>query len=208
METFLTLASILGVLAIGVVSPGPSFLLVSRTAVAHSRRAAIACALGMGGGATVLSIVALVGLHAILQRVPVAYTVLKLAGGVYLLHLAYKVWRGADTAIQFAEQHEQRSAGIFRHFALGAATMMSNPKAAVQYGVIFSAMLPSAPSVGLMLAIPPCVLMLELTWYLIVAFALSAQRPRNTHLRGKAAIDRIAGAILGVLGIRLLIASK
>jgi threonine/homoserine/homoserine lactone efflux protein len=208
METILTLAGILAVLAIGVISPGPSFLLVSRTAVAHSRRAAIACALGMGAGATVLSIIALVGLHAILQRVPIAYTALKLVGGTYLLYLAYKVWRGADTAIQFAERQERTTAGLLRYFGLGAATMISNPKAAVQYGVIFAAMLPSAPSLGLTLAIPPGVFVLEVTWYLIVACALSAKGPRNTYLRGKATIDRLAGAILGMLGIRLLIASK
>lgn len=208
MEIILTLASILAVLAIGVISPGPSFLLVSRTAVAHSRSAAIACALGMGAGATVLSVIALVGLHAILHRVPLAYMAIKLVGGIYLLYLAYKVWRGADTVIQLAECQEQTTVGLLRHFGLGVATMMSNPKPAVQYGVIFAAMLPSSPSLVLVLAVPPCVFVLEVTWYLIVACALSTARLRGAYLQGKATIDRFAGAILGLLGIRLLIASK
>ncbi len=41
METTLALIPILTVLAIGIISPGPSFILVARTAVAVSRVAAI-----------------------------------------------------------------------------------------------------------------------------------------------------------------------
>jgi threonine/homoserine/homoserine lactone efflux protein len=208
METATALAGILAVLALGVISPGPSFLLVARTAVARSRRAAVASAFGMASGATVLSMVALLGLHAVLQRVPVAYMILRLAGGIYLLYLAWKVWSGAKMPIRINGSDEVSGAGFLRHFAIGVGTMVSNPKAAVQYGVIFAAMLPASPSPALTLAIPPGVFLLELTWYLVVAFALSATHPRNTYLRAKAGIDRATGTVLGLLGIRLLISSK
>lgn len=41
MSAYLVLFSILGALAVGVVSPGPSFVLVARTAIAGSRRAGV-----------------------------------------------------------------------------------------------------------------------------------------------------------------------
>jgi len=44
MEIAGSLASILAVLIVGVMSPGPSFLLVAQTAVGQSRRAAMASA--------------------------------------------------------------------------------------------------------------------------------------------------------------------
>jgi len=84
METTLTLIQILAVLAIGVISPGPSFILVARTAVAVSRAAAMSAAFGMATGATLLGIAALLGLNALLHQIPSAYLTLKVVGGIYL----------------------------------------------------------------------------------------------------------------------------
>lgn len=58
MDALTTLASILAVLFIGVISPGPSFVLVAHKAIGNSRAAGVASALGMAAGACVLCIVA------------------------------------------------------------------------------------------------------------------------------------------------------
>lgn len=208
METALTLVPILAVLAIGVISPGPSFILVARTAVAISRAAAVCSAFGMAAGATALSVAALLGLHTVLRQIPAAYLGLKVVGGIYLLYLAYKTWRGASMPICLAEDSGPTASNLPRHFWLAAATMLSNPKAAVQYGVIFAAMLPQSPSPALTAVLPLSVFTLEATWYLFVAFSLSAPKPRGTYLKAKATIDRTAGAVLGFLGIRVLLSSK
>jgi hypothetical protein len=50
MEVWMLLGAIFGAILIGAMSPGPSFVLVARTAVAVSRPAGIATALGMGLG--------------------------------------------------------------------------------------------------------------------------------------------------------------
>lgn len=207
METFTTLASILAVLFIGVISPGPSFVLVARTAIGSSRQAGVASALGMAAGACLLSVVALLGLHALLQQVPWAYWGLKLVGGVYLLYLGFKIWQGAKTPLVLADTGPLTRAGGLRHFLVGAGTMVSNPKAAVVYGVIFAALLPHTPSLALSLALPPSVLVLEGSWYVLVALALSSARPRQTYLRAKTTIDRMTGAVLGLLGVKLLLSS-
>lgn len=208
METTLALIPILAVLAIGVISPGPSFILVARTAVAESRTAAVSAAFGMATGAVVLAIAALLGLNALLHQVPFAYLALKVIGGVYLLYLAYKTWRGASTPISIVGNTAPSPKSLLRHFWLATATMLSNPKAAVQYGGIFAAMLPPSPSLPLTVALPVGVFSLEVAWYLIVAFALSASKPQDAYIRAKFAMDRTVGVILGLLGIKLLLSSK
>lgn len=204
MHTLLSLIGILAVLAIGVVSPGPSFVMVARTAVAVSRRAAIASAFGMASGAAVLCIAALLGLHALLSQIPELYLALKLGGGGYLLYLALK----AAAPLVPPEAASSSQPGRRRHFALAAGTMLSNPKAAVQYGVIFAAMLPQSPSLALTLLLPPAVFLLEVSWYLFVAFGLSSTRPRDAYLKAKAAIDRTVGVVLACLGVRLLLSTR
>jgi threonine/homoserine/homoserine lactone efflux protein len=208
METTLALIPILAVLAIGIISPGPSFILVARTAVAVSRVAAISAAFGMATGAVLLAVAALLGLNALLHQIPSAYLALKVIGGIYLIYLAYKTWRGANTPISIGGNADASPKSLLRHFWLAAATMLSNPKAAVQYGVIFAAMLPPSPSLPLTVALPVGVFTLEASWYLVVAFALSAAKPRDAYVRTKFAIDRTVGVVLGGLGIKLLLSSK
>lgn len=208
MDTLLTLLPILGVLVVGVISPGPSFILVARTAVAISRLAALASAVGMAAGAALLATAALLGLHALLQQIPSAFTALKVVGGLYLLYLALQTWRGAGRPVPVDDQTNPDAGGLWRHFALAIGTMVSNPKAAVQYGVLFSAMLPASPTRAVTIALPIAVFALEATWYTIVALALSAPGTRNAYLRRKLVIDRVAGILLAVIGVRLILMAR
>ncbi len=208
METALVILPILGVLVIGIISPGPSFILVARTAVANSRIAAFASALGMAAGAFVLASAALLGLHVIFQQIPGAYLFLKILGGLYLIYLAVRTWRAADSEILVSSRNDSDDANVARHFFAAILTMLTNPKAALQYGVIFSAMLPHEITPAIALSLPVCVFALELSWYAIVAYALSAPRTRDAYLRTKCVADRIAGALLGALGAKLLVASR
>jgi threonine/homoserine/homoserine lactone efflux protein len=66
MQEFVALAGIIGALAVGVVSPGPSFVMVARLAVATSRASGLGAAVGMGMGGVVFAVTALFGLQAIL----------------------------------------------------------------------------------------------------------------------------------------------
>ncbi|WP_276605443.1 LysE family transporter [Vibrio sp. H11] len=55
------------------MSPGPSFIFVARRAISLSRRHGIFTTLGMGTGALVLSVAALLGLQTIFSLIPVSY---------------------------------------------------------------------------------------------------------------------------------------
>ena len=94
MEMLIALGAIFGAILIGAISPGPSFVLVARTAIAVSRSAGMATALGMGLGGLMFAGAALLGLHVVLTAVPWAYLGLKVGGGAYLIFLAIRLWRG------------------------------------------------------------------------------------------------------------------
>lgn len=205
METLIPFLSILGALALGAISPGPSFVFVARTSLALSRRDGTAAALGMGAGGVIFAGLALFGLQAVLARVAWVYAALRLAGGLYLLYLAFRLWRGAAEPIVVPSGAERRAPGSLRSFWLGLATQLSNPKAAIVYGSIFAALLPLAPPAWIFVALPPAVMLIEIGWYTIVAVTFSSERPRAAYLRGKRWIDRAAGAVMGALGLRLVI---
>ena len=103
MEISLSVLGIAGAIALGAISPGPSFVLVARTAVASSRADGLAAALGMGAGGVLFAGAALLGLHVVLNAVPGLYLGLRLLGGAYLILLGCMIWRGARKPLRLAE---------------------------------------------------------------------------------------------------------
>jgi threonine/homoserine/homoserine lactone efflux protein len=207
MDTALSLLGIAGAMAVGAMSPGPSFVMVARTAVA-SRGDGLAAALGMGAGGLVFAIAALAGLQAAFLAVPGLYIAIKGFGGAYLIYLGFRIWRGARQPLAMAQDtadasHRQQGRGG-RTFLLGLATQVSNPKTAVVYASIFAAFLPREVPLVLALAVPVVIFCIETGWYAIVAVALSSAAPRSAYLRYKAWIDRVAGGVMGLLGLRLV----
>jgi len=204
VEAIVALAGILGALLVGAVSPGPSFVLVARTAIAASRRDGLAAALGMGVGGVIFGGLALAGLHVVLAQVGWLRLSLKLLGGLYLLYLGIGLWRGASDPVVVPTTAARHATGLGRSFSLALATQLSNPKTAVVYGGIFAALLPAERPAWLSAALPVLILVVETTWYAAVAVAFSSDRPRAAYLRSKTWIDRTAGAVMGGLGLRLI----
>lgn len=204
MSDLLALAGITGALAVGVVSPGPSFVLIARTAVGSSRAEAVSAALGMGIGGVVFAVAALVGLQGLLRTVPSLYLALKLAGGLYLIWLGARIWRGAAQPLAAtAASRRARPRSLARALVVGLGTQVSNPKTAIVYASVFAAFLPAAATLEFGAAIVVLVFVIESGWYALVALALSADGPRATYLRCKAGADRLAGGVMVALGLKL-----
>jgi threonine/homoserine/homoserine lactone efflux protein len=132
------------------------------------------------------------------------YLTVRVVGGLYLLYLAYLLWRGATTPIVVAENGADLPRRPAHSFGLSVATQLSNPKAAIIYGSIFAAFLVATPPLWVFFVLPVVIFMIEAGWYTIVALLFSASRPRAAYLRSKAWVDRAAGAVMGALGIKLI----
>ncbi|MDR3418985.1 MAG: LysE family transporter [Nevskia sp.] len=203
----LPLFAILGALLIGAISPGPSFVYIVRTSVAQSRQDGLGGALGMGVGAFIYGVLALAGLHTLMSEAGWLYTGLKLAGGLYLIYLAVKIFRGAKEPVAVGEA--AGGAGqVRRSFWRGLATQLSNPKIVAVFGAVFAALLPQHPPLWLDLAVPPLIFVQETAWYSVVALAFSSPHPRRVYLRAKRWIDRAAGLVIGALGVRLVLEAR
>lgn len=198
------LLGIAGAMIVGAMSPGPSFVMVARTAVSSSRGDGLAAALGMGAGGVVFAIAALVGLQAAFLAVPALYLAVKLLGGAYLVYLGIRIWRGAREPLSAVQDERVGAGNAWRAFLLGMGTQVSNPKTAVVYASIFAAFLPREVPLALALAVPAVIFCIETGWYAVVALALSSAAPRSAYLRYKAWIDRAAGGVMVLLGLKLL----
>lgn len=203
MDIIIPYLGILGVLSLGIMSPGPSFVLVARTSVAVSRRNGLTTAIGMGLGSAVFASLTLLGLQAVLLSVPPLYMLLKVLGGIYLIYLAIVIWRNSRQSVEL-KSASKNSADLYNSFKLGLITQLSNPKTAIFYGSIFAALLPpNLPDITLLILVST-IFFLEAGWYSLVAFVLSSKTPRQIYLNLKQVLDRLASGVIGVLGLKLI----
>jgi threonine/homoserine/homoserine lactone efflux protein len=204
MTTSTALLALLFALLLGSMSPGPSFVLVARTSIGLSRADGLATAVAMGLGGVFFSGIALAGLYTLLSAVGWLYAGLKIAGGLYLVYLASKMWRGATIPLVVEDGQIAQAGNVRKSFWTGLTTQLSNPKTAVAYGSIFAALLPQHPPLWCYFALPPMIFTIEAGWYTIVAFCFSSRRPREVYLRMKKWIDRVAATAIAALGLRLI----
>jgi len=207
MSAFTAVAAILAALLMGAMSPGPSFVLVARNAIGLSRADGLATALGMGVGGVFFSGIALAGLYTLLSAVEWLYVSLKIAGGLYLIYIALKIWRGASRPLVVDDGRDAQNHNPRKSFWIGLSTQLSNPKTAIWYGSIFAALLPQHPPLWCYFVLPPLLFGIEAGWYTVVALGFSSRRPREVYLRAKKWVDRIAATAVAALGLRLIFAA-
>lgn len=186
------------------ISPGPSVLMAARIGVTEGFRTGTAVAVGIGIGGVFWACAALFGLALLFEYAPMLLTVMKLAGGAFLLFMAYKLWKSADEPlVQSCETSAPRS--LRSAFLLGLVTQVSNPKPAILFAAIFIGTVPASAGFGTYAALLTMVFFNETLWNTLVSRIFSMQKTRATYLNLKGWIDRAFGGLLGLLGIKIAV---
>src|SRR5215210_4249563 len=108
------------------ITPGPDMSLFLAKTVSGGRKAGIAAMLGAQAGCCVHTMLAALGLSALLAASTTAFLVLKVVGGLYLLWLAVDAIRHGS-ALNVAGE-VRREASLWRTFLLGVGVNLTNPK--------------------------------------------------------------------------------
>ncbi len=205
MDNFAVLMAVSAAILLGAMSPGPSFVVIARTAIASSRGHGVLAALGMGIGGATFAVAALLGLQVLLTVVPPLHKALQIAGAGYLLFIAFKLWKAAPTPFRDRGSRPDRKNGSLQAFVLGLGTQISNPKTALVYASIFSAAFTTEPSGAISATLVSVIFAIEFGWYALVAMAFSTGKARQTYGSWKAWIDRLAAGAMGALGVKILV---
>jgi threonine/homoserine/homoserine lactone efflux protein len=187
------------------LAPGPDMTYVAARSLGQGRRAGLISALGISAGCLVHIAAASAGVAVLLRAWPRAYTVIRLAGAAYLLYLGISLcWRaGRGDGLRPVSRATDRE--IFRQ---GAITNMLNPKVAM----FFLAFLPQfvdpargpaglqTLALGLLFNVSGTLVNAAVAW-----LAGSARRLLDSR-GGRAWFQRVSGAVLSALGLRLALA--
>lgn len=197
-----------GIHLVAVVSPGPNFLVISRTALAHSQGAAMWVTAGVTTGAFFIIGSGFLGASAVFTRSERLYDGVRLAGAAYLAYLGFKaLWglRRSRSPVSGEDPVDGPSPGAVAAFRLGLLTIASNAKAFVYFMVFFTTIvppdLPLAARVTLVVVMPA----ITFTWYSFIAWAFSGHLVRGWYGRLRTPVELLFGVVLVVIGIEVAI---
>jgi threonine/homoserine/homoserine lactone efflux protein len=189
--------------------PGPDTAYIIGRSIAQGRRAGIASAFGISLGSVCHTIAAALGLSAFLAASALAFTAVKLIGGVYLIYLGVRMILSRARELHVPSHFRSReTTAAFRQ---GIITNLLNPKVAL----FFLAFLPQFIDPASPMKIPAFIA-LGLTfvttgtiWCLILAWFASAFSERLRGSRTVANIlNRTVGSLFVFLGLRLATSSR
>jgi threonine/homoserine/homoserine lactone efflux protein len=198
----------LGFLAAAVlitVAPGPDNLMVLGFGMSRGRAAGIAFGLGCGFGCLSHTLLAALGVSALIAASPLAFLALRVGGGLYLVWLGCKAWQSRGQARAAAV----RGGGepLPRLFVKGLLANAVNPKVVL----FFLSFLPQfvvaeRGSVGWQTAQLGFVFTAQAAFLfgLLGYFSGSAGLWLQRHARAGAWLDRLAGTIFVALGVRMI----
>ncbi|MGS0477948.1 LysE family translocator [Bacillus mycoides] len=190
-----------------IIMPGPGFALVTKNTVSHGRNGGIRTVLGTVSGMMIHTIMATLGLSAILMKFAMLFTLIKYAGAFYLIYLAVKSIKSAFSKKEDmlgSVEMNSKDIGTIKSFRQGFTTAILNPKTAVFFLSFLTQFIVSNQShLFQFLLLGLTFTTLTAIWYLLY---ISLIRQLRTFLRKEKVnrtIEGITGTVLLAFGVRL-----
>ena len=205
MSIFWSLLTLAGVHLLAVASPGPAFVSIVQTSTCNPRRITILHVLGLGAAIFIWATAAVFGMEALLTRVAWLYRVLEIGGGLYLMYIGIQSFRHARKPLATpAKDAFPAHLTPLQAFRRGFTTNFANPKVMVFFASIFSVILKPGAPLWVRFAAITIVFLNETLWDGGLGLLLSTAHAQRVYTRAKTAIDRTAGAVMSLFGLRLI----
>ena len=193
-----------------VLTPGQDTFFILGRSIASGRSAGIAAALGITVGSIGHTLLAALGLSALLATSPYAFTVVKFAGAAYLFYIGVRALLSRSNGLS-GEDANAGDDGRWSAFRQGIVTNLLNPKVAL----FFLALMPqfiSADSnykVAAFIVLGLSFMTLGLAWCLVLAVGAASLRGLFLRRPSMASIlNKVAGSMFIALGLRLATARQ
>ncbi|MEO1491167.1 MAG: LysE family translocator [Pseudomonadota bacterium] len=188
---------------IAAASPGPATLAVAATSMAQGRAAGLLLGIGLSVGLIFWGTLTAAGLGALIVAWAPALLVLKIAGGLYLLYLA---WISARSALRTEplDDMTQRTVKARNLVWRGIALNLMNPKAVLAWAAVIAVGLPSTEASGYLVTVVALCAVLSVVIYGTYAVLFSVGPVRMAYARGRRICEALFALGFAAAGLRLM----
>lgn len=190
------------------LAPGADTMYILGRSIAQGKKAGIVSALGIVTGVFIHTILVAFGLSLIVARSPLAFSIVKYAGAIYLACLGFKMLIKKSDAML---DPNQKPAALGKLYASGILTNVLNPKVALFFIVFLPQFVrpenASSPLpfilLGIIFVIPGTI------WCLMLAvFSAMLSKKISQSNRITLWLSRVTGGLFIALGLKLALLSK
>ena len=196
--------SLVAICILGALSPGPSLALVIKNTLNGGAKQGYATAISHGLGVALYAAITATGISVLIVKSPILFDVIKYSGAAFLLYLGVKSLMSKKSNIQLPTENDNRAANI-NGWRDGFLIAFLNPKLAIFFLALFSQFVDENAGWQQKVIMTSTVGVIDMTWYVIIAFAISRgpiidKLKANSHI-----VDRITGCFLIVLAARVVL---
>ncbi len=187
---------------VAMASPGPATLTIAGTSMASGRVHGFALAAGVTTGSVMWSTAAAFGLGAIMVANAWVFQVLRYIGAAYLLFLAVKSAKSALTQHSGLIPSPLKTT-IGNSYAKGLALHLTNPKAVLFFGALYSVGIPAGSSPKVLLSIIFALGLLAATIFFGYAFLFSSESLANYYIRSRRWFESVFAFAFGAAALKI-----
>lgn len=200
---FLTIATIH---FLAVVSPGPDFAMITRNSLVYSRRAGVYTSIGLALGIATHVTYCLLGIAVLISQSILLFNVVKYVGAAYLIYVGIRSLRAKPEAAQsqvVAEKEEEKTLSRWAAVRIGYLTNVLNPKATLLFLAIFTQVIDPATPKYFQAIYGAEMVVATFVWFAVVSIFFSNSLIKVRIMKVKHHIERVTGAVLIALGIKV-----
>ena len=189
-----------------MVSPGPDMVLVLRNTFVSGRRAGLQTSIGILSGNLVHITYCVLGIGLLISQSITAFSALKYAGAAYLIYLGIMSFRSGAKTLDTSDIDGRRPNRTW--FVQGFVNNLLNPKGTLFYLGVFTIVITPETSASAMLLLILSMMLVSASFWLFFVYTLDRPTIREFIERSQQSVNRIFGALLLVLGIRVASMSR
>lgn len=187
-----------------IASPGPATLAIAGASMQQGRLYGLSLACGVLSGSLFWSFSAAFGLGAIMYANAWLFDLVRYAGAGYLLYLAYKSTRSAFSGKDLSLRGLATSS-LLANYRKGLAIHLTNPKAILFFGSLYSIGLPQGVDTSALLSVIAAVALESATVFLGYAWLFSSPSVRAFYVKSRRAMDAAFALVFGAAGLKILL---
>jgi threonine/homoserine/homoserine lactone efflux protein len=194
-----------------IVTPGPDTATTIRNALRHGRRGALLTPLGTGSAILIHATLAALGLSSLLHTAAGLYTGIKLCGAAYLIFLGIQAFRSARHMEQTPDRlmkgaKRLPTMGGDAAYWQGFLSAILNPKLVVFFATFLPQFIQAGrPILPQMLLLGALFDSMVVVWLMGYGLFVTRMRAVFTSPAIRRRMERLTGAVLIVLGARLVL---
>lgn len=191
---------------LAAASPGPDFVLVSQQTLTHGKRTGLLISIGITLGLSIHILYSALGLATVIANSTALLWAIKLLGGCYLIYLGIQGLRskvGKDTSPEANLTTAAPSDG--KSIRMGFLCNALNPKAPIYFVSLFTIVLSPTMPLSQLAIYGAWIMCLQFAWFATLTLLLSQPRLNRSFKKFGHWIDRLLGAAMIALGIKVLL---